>query len=92
MFLLPANVKRIGSKATEKTWRHNFPNYKSIGAFCYHGNQRLDSICPKKVYSLSFLPLMMLHIKFDQDLPTDFRDTQIQKPDVFVTQGQITPK
>ena len=34
----------------------------------------------------------MLHIKFDQDWPTGFRDIQVQKCEIFVTQGQVTPK
>ena len=39
MFSLPASIKRIGSKTTEERWRHHFPHYKSMGAFCCHGNQ-----------------------------------------------------
>ena len=35
---------------------------------------------------------MMLHIKFDQDRPTGFRDIQVQKCESVVTQGQVTPK
>ena len=35
---------------------------------------------------------MMLHIKFDQDWPTGFRDIQVQMGEIFVTQGQVTPK
>ena len=35
---------------------------------------------------------MMLHIKIDQDWPTGFRDIQAQKYEIFVTQGQVTPK
>ena len=31
---------------------------------------------------------MMLHIKFDQDWPTDFRDIQVQKCEIFVNQGK----
>ena len=30
----------------------------------------------------------MLHVKFDQDLPTGFRDIQVQMCEIFVTQGQ----
>ena len=26
----PASIKRIGSKTTEKRWRHHFPHYKSM--------------------------------------------------------------
>ena len=35
---------------------------------------------------------MMLHKKFDQDRPTGFRYIQVQKCEIFVTQGQVTPK
>ena len=49
------------------------------------------SICPKTLCSLSPTPLM-LHIQFDQDWPTGFRDIQVQKCEMFVTQGQVTPK
>ena len=76
--LLPASLKRIGSKTTEKRWRHHFPQYKSMGAFCCHGNQSFDPICPKTLCSFSPIQ-MMLHIKFDQDWPTGFRDIQVQK-------------
>ena len=69
-------LKRIGSKTTEKRWRHCFPHYKSMGAFCCHGNQSFDPICPKTLCSLSPSPVM-LHIKFDQDWPSGFRDIQV---------------
>ena len=52
----------------------------------------IDPICPKTLCSL-FHTQMMLHIKFEQDLPTGFRDTQVQqKCEIFVTQRQVTPK
>ena len=76
MSSLPASLKRIGSKTTEKRWRHCFPHYKSMGAFCCHGNQSFDPICPKTLCNLS-PTLMMLHIKFDQHWPTGLRDIQI---------------
>ena len=44
MSLLPASIKRIGSKTTENRWRHRFPHYKSLGAFCCHGNQSFDPL------------------------------------------------
>ena len=78
MSSLPASIIRIRSKTTKKRWRHHFPNYKSMGAFCCHGNQSFDPICPKSLCSLSLIP-MMLHIKYDQDWPTGFRDIQVQK-------------
>ena len=66
--MLPASIKRIGSKTAEKRWRHHFPHYKLMGAFSCHGNQSFDPICPKTSCSLSPTPIM-LHIKFDQDWP-----------------------
>ena len=78
MSLLPASIKRIGSKATEKRWRHHFPHYKSMRAFCCHGYQSFEPICLKTLCSLSPAPVM-LHIEFDQDWPTGFRDIQVWK-------------
>ena len=75
---LPASIKRIGSKTTEKRCKHRFPNFKSVGAFCCHGNQGFKSICPKTLCRLSATPVM-LYIKFDQDWPTGFRDIQVWK-------------
>ena len=91
MSSLPASIKRIGSKTTEKRWRHHFPHYKSIVVFCCHGNQSFDPICPKALCSLSPTQ-MMLHIKFNEDWPTGFRDIQVQTCEIFITQGQVTPK
>ena len=78
MSSLPASIKGIGSKTTEKRWRHRFPHYKPMGAFYCHGNQSFDPICPKTLCSLSPTPVM-LHIKFDQDWPNGFRDIQVWK-------------
>ena len=50
-----------------------------------------DPICPKTLRCLSPTH-MMLHIKFDQDWPTGFRDIQVQKLEIFVTQGQVPSK
>ena len=68
----------IGSKTTKKRWRHRFPHYKSMGAFCCHGNQSFDPIFPKILCSLSPTPVM-LHIKFDQYWPTGFKDIHVWK-------------
>ena len=73
---LPASIRRIGSKATGKRWRHHYPHYKSMGAFCCHGHQSFDPICLKTLGSLSPTSVM-LHIKFDQDWPTGLRDIQV---------------
>ena len=45
-----------------------------------------------KPYAAFLPPKMMLQIKFDQDRPPGFRDIQVQKCKIFVTQGQVTPK
>ena len=78
MSLLPASIKKIRSKTTEKRWRHRFSHYKSMGAFCCHGNQSFDLICPKTLCSLSPTPVM-LHIKIDLGWPAGFRDIQVWK-------------
>ena len=91
MSSLPASIKRIGSKATEKRWRHLFPNHKSMGAFCCHGHQSFDPISLKTLCSLSPSPVM-LHIKFHQDWPTGLRDIPVRKCKIFVIQGQVTPE
>ena len=84
---LHASIKRIGPKTTEKSWRHHFPSYKSMGAFCCHGYQSFDPICPKTLCSLSLTP-MMLHLKFDQDWLTGFRDIQVQKCEFLSLKGK----
>ena len=75
---LPASLKQIWSKTTEKRWRHLFPHCtcKWLGAFPCHGNQSIDPICPKALSSLS-PTLGMLHIEFDQDWQTGLRDIQV---------------
>ena len=78
MSSLPASIKRIGSKTTEKRWRHRFPLYKPMGTFCCFGNQSCDPIGPKTICSLSPTQVM-LHIISDQDWPNGFRDIQVWK-------------
>ena len=91
MSSLPASIKRIEPKATEKKWRHHFPHYTSMRAFCCHGHQSCDPICLKTLCSLS-PPPVTLHIKFDQDWLTGLRDIQFRKCKIFIIQGQVTPK
>ena len=81
--LVTASIKRIGLNATEKRWRHHFPHYNSMGAFCCHGHQSYDPICLKTLCCL-FPPPLMLHIKFDQDWPTGLRDIQVRKYKIFL--------
>ena len=47
MSSLPASIKRIKSKTTDKRRRNCFPHYKSMGTFCCPGSQSFDPICPK---------------------------------------------
>ena len=82
MSSLRASIKRIGSKATKKRWRHHFPHYKSMGAFCCHRHQSFGPICLKTLCSLP-PPPVMLHIKFDQDWPIGLRDIQVRKCNIF---------
>ena len=78
--LVTCKYKNNRIKTTEKRWRHRLPHYKSVGAFCCNGNQSFNPICPKTLCSLSPTPVM-LHIKFDQDWPTGFRDIQVWNVD-----------
>ena len=55
-------------KTTEKMWRHHFPHYKSTGLSVAMETTVLIPSAPHP---------MMLHIKFDQDWPTGFRDIQV---------------
>ena len=91
MSSLPASIKRMGSKATKKRWRHHFPHYKSMGPFCCHGHQNFDPIWLKTLGSLS-PPPVMLHIKFDQYWPNGLRDIHFRMCKIFIIQGQVTPK
>ena len=89
--LVTCKYKKDWIKNNQEKVETSFSLYKSMDAFCCHGNQGFDPICPKTLQSLSPTPIM-LHIKFDQDWPTGFRDIQVQKCEIFVTQGQVTPK
>ena len=78
--LITGKYKTIGSNRTEISWMHRFPHYKSMGAFCCHGNHSFNLICPKTLCSLS-PSRVMLHIKFDKDWPTGFRDIKFESVD-----------
>ena len=76
MFLLPARIKRIQSKMKVLEWSQDFPHYNPMGAICCHGNQSSDQIWPKTYCSLSPTP-MMLHLKFDCNMPTGCGDIYV---------------
>ena len=66
----------------------SFSHYKSMGA----GNHILMESAPEPKGSLFPIPLM-IHIKFDQDWPTDFGDSiSILKIYLIHPQGRVTPK
>ena len=44
---LPASLTKVGSKLKALAWRHRFSQYKTMGAFCCHGNHSFDGICSK---------------------------------------------
>ena len=90
MSSLPASIKRIRLKKPRKDGDIIFPIISQWG-FSVAMETSFDPICPKTLCSLSPTP-MILRIKFDQDWPTGFRDTQVQKCEIFVTQGQVIPK
>ena len=79
------------------TLRHGPWSHVSWNTSSPKGNDRSPesnvpmSIYPKTLCNLSPTP-MMLHIKFDQAWPTGFGDIKVQKCEIFVPQGQVTPK
>ena len=66
-----------------------FPIISQWGLSVAMATSVLIQSAPKTLCSLS-PPLVMLHIKFDQDWPTDLRDIQVRKCKIFVIQGQVT--
>ena len=44
---LHASLKKIRSKQKALAWRHHFPHYMSMGAFCCHGNHSFDGFYSK---------------------------------------------
>ena len=68
--LVTSNFDDDSIKNERASMETAFSNCKSMG------NQSFDPICPKTLCRLSPTPVM-LHIKFDQDWPTGFRDIQV---------------
>ena len=69
-----SNLPRLnGCPGNLQVWQRSdqhFPHYKSMGAFGCRGNQSFYPICPKTLYCLS-PTLVMLHIKYEHNWPTD---------------------
>ena len=89
--LVTWKYKKDRIKSNREKVETPFSHYKSMGAFCCHGHHSFDPIYLKTLCSLS-PPPVMLHIRFDPNWPTGFRDIQVQKCKIFVIQGQVTPK
>ena len=49
-----------------KRWRHRFPHYKSMGAFCCHGNQSSDPIWLLVLNKICCKFTVIIHKYFDQ--------------------------
>ena len=75
---LPASLNKVHSKVKVLAWRHRFPHYQLMGAFCCHGNKGFDWICPNCLCSLSPNPVM-LHMKFDQNWLTGLGNILVRK-------------
>ena len=90
MSSLPASIKRIGSKATEKRWRHHFPHYKSMGLSVAMDTRVLIQSASKH-YAAFPHPSDATH-KILSRLANWLRDIKVQKCKIFVIQGQVTPK
>ena len=73
MSSLPKYKKDQIKKTTKKRWRHCFPHCKSMGVSVAMETRVLIQSAPKPYAAI----LVMLHIKFDQDRPTGFRDIQV---------------
>ena len=86
MSSLPASIKKDRIKNNREKVATSF-----WGLSVAMETRVLIQSAPKTLCSLSPTP-MMLHIKFDQDWPTGLRDIQVQKCEIFVTQGQVIPK
>ena len=62
--LVTCKYKRIGSKTTEKRWRHHFPHYKSMRAFCCHGPGPKSN--PSELLCLSWLQATLMMIQMNE--------------------------
>ena len=89
--LVNCKYKKDQIKSNREKMETPFPHYKSMGDFCCYGRQSFDPICLKTLCNL-YPPPVMLHINFDQDWPIGLRDIQVRKCNIFIIQGQVTPK
>ena len=76
MSSLPTSIKGSDKKQPRKGGDIVFLIISQWGLSVAMETRVFDPLCPKTLCSLSPTPLM-LHIKFDQDWPTRFRDIQV---------------
>ena len=88
--LITKCIKRIGSKATEKRWRHRSPHYKSMAVFCRHGHQFWSNLSQNILQP--FPTPSDATYKIWPRLETGLRDIQVWKCKISVIQRQVTPK
>ena len=67
------NIIALGHVVSEKILTLCFSHCKSMGAICCHGNHNFETICSITYCSQSPYPVLV-HIKFDHDRPTSFRN------------------
>ena len=76
MSLLPASLTKIGLKLKTLAWKHCFPVVSQWEFSVPMTTTTSMKSAPKPKSSLSPIPVM-IHIKFDQDWPTDLGDSII---------------
>ena len=81
---LPASLTNVRPKMKSLSSGHHFPYYKFMGDFGRHSIQGFDPICPQILCSLS-PNLMIVQIKFDQDLSTGLGYIQVWKCEWWTT-------
>ena len=91
MSSLPSSIKGPDQKQSRKGGDIIFPIISQQGLSVAVEIRVLIQSAPKPYAAFPPNP-MMLHIKFDQDKLTGFRGIQVQKCEIFITQGQVTPK
>ena len=88
---LPASIKKDRIKSNREKVATPFSPLWVNGGFLLPWIPEFWSFCLKTLCSLS-PSQVMLQIKFDQDWPTGLRDIKVRKCNIFVIQGQVTPK
>ena len=84
MFLLPAIIKKIGSKTTKKSWKHHFPHHKTMGVFL-HSNADYSILCGT-IWSKFELLLYITHVLDTYKFKMDWINTKGEKMETPIFQ------